>query len=121
MREKGLILWETDTCQPAHLRRRAEHGFGELNGGLRGGTQGAEPGSGVERFWGPLGASGFVSAIRDLGSPPSQEPLKPQKSFQGTRGGSSRASERCVRFQRSGKRRWGTQKPLRGPVFPDTP
>ena len=28
-----------------------------LNCGPRGGTGGAKPGSGVQRFWGPLGAS----------------------------------------------------------------
>ena len=39
--------------------------------GPRGRAQGAEPGSGVQRFWGPLGASEFdpfVSAIRGLGN-----------------------------------------------------
>ena len=30
-----------------------------LNCGPRGGTGGAKPGSGVQRFWGPLGASEF--------------------------------------------------------------
>ena len=33
--------------------------FGTFNCGLRGGTGGAKPGSGVQRFWGPLGASEF--------------------------------------------------------------
>ena len=45
-----------------------------VNGGSapRDGTQGAEPGSGVQRFWGPLGASEFDSLFRQfegLGSP----------------------------------------------------
>ena len=31
------------------------------------------------------------------------------------------ASQRCVRFQRSGERRWAIQRPLRGLVFPDAP
>ena len=41
-----------------------------LNCDPRGGTQGAEPGSGIQRFWGPLEASEIrrlVSAIRGLG------------------------------------------------------
>ena len=82
-----------------------------LNCGLRGGTGGAKPGSGVQRFWGPLGASEF-----DL-----PRLLEPRKGSQGLGGGSSGASERCVRFQRSGERRWAIQRPQRGPVFPDAP
>ena len=31
----------------------------KINCGTRGGTGGAKPGSGVQRFWGPLGASEF--------------------------------------------------------------
>ena len=71
-----------------------------------GGTQGAEPGwlRGPEVL-GPLrglGSRHLVSAIRGLG-----------KRLQGPRRGVS------VRFQWSGKTRWATQRPLRGPVFPE--
>ena len=38
-----------------------------------------------------------------------------------SRGSFSGASERGVRFPWSGKTRWATQRPLRGPVFPDAP
>ena len=48
-------------------------------------------------------------------------PLEPRKGSQGLGEGSSEASERCVRFQRSAKTRWATQRPLRGPIFPDAP
>ena len=52
----------------------------------------------------------------------SQTPLgAPQKALRASGGRCSGASERCVRFQRSGERRWATQRPLRGPVFPDAP
>ena len=92
-----------------------------INCGPRGGPQGAEPGSGVQRFWGPLGASEFDPSFPQFGvsETPFQGPLEPWKASQKPRGGSSGASERGVRFQRSGKTRWATQRPLRGPVFPD--
>ena len=44
----------TSTHSPAAMVLRVN-----FNCGPRGGTQGAEPGSGVQRFWGPLGASEF--------------------------------------------------------------
>ena len=46
-------------------------------------------------------------------------PLEPRKGSQVHGRGSSGASERCVRFQRSVERRWAIWRPLRGPVFPD--
>ena len=88
-----------------HFQEVSEHGlvYGWFNCGPRGGTQGVEPDSRVQRFWGPfrgLGIQPLVSAIRSLGNP---------------------LPERCVRFQRSGEKRWATERPLRGPVFPDAP
>ena len=68
-----------------------------------------------------LGIRPLVSVIRGLGKPLARGPLEPRKGSQGLGGGSSEASERGVRFQRSGKTRWATQRPLRGPVFPDAP
>ena len=84
-----------------------------VNCGPRGGTQGAEPGSEVQRFWGPLGASEFDPSFQQFGvsETPFQGPLRAPESL----------SERGVRFQRSGKTRWATWRPLRGPVFPDAP
>ena len=41
---------------------------GAVNCGPRGGTGGAKPGSGVQRFWG-LGIRPLVSVIRGLGNP----------------------------------------------------
>ena len=67
-----------------------------------------------------LGIRPFVSVIRGLGNPFPEAP-EPRKGTQGLGGGSSGASERCVRFQRSGERRWAIQRPLWGPVFPDAP
>ena len=48
-----------------------------------------------------------------------QGPLRAPERLSGAQGSNSGASERCVRFQRSGTRRWASQRPLRGPVFPD--
>ena len=66
--------------------------FRYINCGPRGGTGGAKPGSGVQRFWGPLGASDFDPSFQQFGV--SETPSR-------------------------GERRWATQRPLRGPVFPD--
>ena len=70
-----------------------------------------------------LGIRPLVSVIRGLGNPfPEAPPRAPGKALRASgEGGSSGASERCVRFQRSGEKRWATQRPLRGPVFPDAP
>ena len=69
-----------------------------------------------------LGIRPLVSVIRGLGDPFPEAPNEEvQKSSQGLKGGSSEASERGVRFQRIRKTRWATQRPLRGPVFPDAP
>ena len=94
-----------------------------LNYGPRGGTGGAKPGSGFRGFGAPQGARNSTPRFSNSGSRthPSQGPLEPWKGSQGLGGGSSEASERCVRFQRSGTTRWATQRPLRGPIFPDAP
>ena len=75
---------------------------------------------GSRGFGAPLGASEFEPSFQQFGSrkPPFRGPLEPQKGSQGPRGGSSETSEKGVRFQRSGRTRWATQRPLRGPVFP---
>ena len=80
-----------------HLQIRLEMLF---NCGLRGGTGGAKPGSGVQRFSGPLGPRNSTPRFSDSGSrkPLPRGPLKPWKGSQGLGGGSSGASERCVRF-----------------------
>ena len=58
-----------------------------------------------------LGIRPLVSAIRGLGNPlpgplraPERLPEAPERRFRG-----------------SGKTRWATQRPLRGPIFPDAP
>ena len=50
----------------------------KFNCGPRGGTQGAEPGSGLQRFWDLLGASEFDPSFQQLGvsETPSQGPLR---------------------------------------------
>ena len=77
-----------------------------------------KPGSGVQRFWAPLGASEFDPSFQQVGvsETPSQRPLRAPERLSGPW-----ASERCVRSQRSGERRWAIQRPLRGPVFPGCP
>ena len=113
----------SDCAAQAGERELREIKLARINCGPRGGTGGAKPGSGVQRFWGPLGASEFDPPFQRHGVPetPPQRPLRAPKGSQGLGGGSSEASERGVRFQRSGKTRWATQRPLRGPVFPDAP
>ena len=61
-----------------------------------------------------LGIRPLVSVIRGLGNP-FQRPLRAPERLSEPRGGSSEASERGVRFQRSGKTRWATQRPLEAP------
>ena len=56
-----------------------------------------------------LGIPPLVSVIRGLGNPFRRGPFEPRKGSQGLGGGSSGASERCVRFQRSGERRWAIE------------
>ena len=87
-----------------------------INCGPRGETEGAKPGSGVQRFWGPLGPRNSTPRFSHSGSrkPLPRGPLEARKGSQGLGGGSSGASERCVRFQRSRERRWAIQRPLRG-------
>ena len=69
---------------------------------------------------GSLGASEFDPSFQQLGvlETPSQGPLEPRKGSQRPRRGSSGASERRVRFQRSGKTRWATQEAPKRSRFP---
>ena len=75
----------------------------------RGGTQGAKPGSGVQRFWGPLGASKSTPRFNKSGSrkQPPRGPLEPRKGSRGL--SSSGSAKRCV-FKGAGKE----GGPLRG-------
>ena len=59
-----------------------------LNCGPRGGTGGVKPGSGVQRFWGPLGASEFDPSFQYFGvsETPSQRPLRAPERLSGPRG-----------------------------------
>ena len=81
-----------------------------LNCGPRGGTGGVKPGSGVQRFWGPLGASEFDPSFQQFGvsETPSQRPLRAPERLSGPR-------ERLFRglgvFNGAGKQ----GGPLRGP------
>ena len=79
---------------------------------------------GPEEIWGPSEASEFDPSFQQFvvsEPPPPRGTLEPRKGSQRPRRGSSGASERCVRSQQSGKTRWATQRPLRGPIFPDAP
>ena len=88
----------------------------------RDGTEGAEPGSGVQRFLGPLRGIRPTPRFSKSGSrtPPLRGPLEAQKGSQRPQGGSSGALERGVRFRRSGKRKWASQRPKRS-RFPGCP
>ena len=55
-------------------------------GGPRGGTQGAKPGSGVQRFWGPLGASEFDPSFQQIGVSETPFPGAPQSPGKAPRG-----------------------------------
>ena len=79
--------------------------------------------TGPEVVWGPEEASEFDPSFQQFGvsETPSQGPLRAPERLSEARRGSSGASERCVRFRRSGKTRWASQRPLRGPIFPDAP
>ena len=85
--------------------------------------EGRNPAQGSRGFGAPGGPRNLTPRFTNSGTgkPLPRGPLEPRKGSQGLGGGSSGASERCVRFQRSGERRWATQRPLRGPVFPDAP
>ena len=88
-----------------------------LNCGPRGGTGGAKPGSGVQRFWGPLGASEFDPSFQWFGNfgvseRPSQRPLRAPERRSGPRGRLFRGLREVCSFA-SGKTRWATQRPLR--------
>ena len=85
--------------------------------------EGRNPAQGSRGFGAPERPRNSTPRFSNSGSrkPLPRGPLEPQKGSQGLGGGSSEASERGVRFQRSGKTRWATQRPLRGPVFPDGP
>ena len=69
---------------------------------------------GGTRLRGPevLGPRNSTPRFSNSGSrkPPRRGPLRAPERL-------SEASERCVRFQRSGETRWATQRPIRGPVF----
>ena len=86
--------------------------------------KGRNPAQGSRGFGAPYGPRNSTPRFSNLGSrkPLPRGPLEPRKGSQRPRRGSSGASARGVRFQRSGgKTRWATQRPLRGPVFPDAP
>ena len=85
--------------------------------------EGRNPAQGSRGFRAPRGPRKSTPRFRNSGSrkPLPRGPLEPRKGSQGLGRGSSGASERCVRFQKSGERRWAVQRPLRGPVFPDAP
>ena len=94
-----------------------------LNCGPRGGTGGAKPSSGVQRFWGPLGASEFDPRFSNSGSrrPLPRGPLEPRKGSQGLGGGSSQASERGVALSTEREKKVGHSEASKRPRFPDAP
>ena len=85
----------------------------------RGGTRLRDP-----EILGPLvglGIRPLVSAIRGLGNPLLGAPWSPGKALRGPGAALKGASERGVRFQRSGKTSWGHSEASKRPRFPGCP
>ena len=95
----------------------------EVNCGPRGSTRRAKPAQRSRGFGTPWGPRNSTSHFSNSGSrtPPLRGPLEACRRLQWPRGGSGRASERCVRREQSGKTRWASQRSLRGAGFRGCP
>ena len=85
-------------------------------------AEGRNPKDGTRlRFWGPSRNSTPRFSNSGSWKPPPRGRSEAWQGSQRAWRGSSGASERRVHFQRSEKRRWATQRPLRGPIFSQMP
>ena len=101
--------------------------FNKVNCGPRGGTGGAKPGSGVKRFWGPLGASEIDLSLQPFGvsETPSQGPLGAAERLSGLRGDALGSQGRLFRglgevcpFSKEQGKKVGHSEAPKRPRFP---
>ena len=89
-----------------------------VNCGPRGGTGGAKPGSGVQRFWGPLGASEFDPRFSNSGS---QRPLGAPERLSGPRARHFRGLGEGCPFSTERENKVGHSEASKRPRFPGCP
>ena len=91
--------------------------------GPRGGTGGAKPGSGVQRFWGPLGASEFDPSFQQFGvsETPSQRPLRAPERLSGPRGRLFRGLGEVCSFSTERENKVGHSEAPKRSHFPGCP
>ena len=97
-----------------HSQRKRHFGF-FFSIAARGAEQdGAKPGSGVQRFWGPLGASEFDPSFQQFGvsETPSQRPLRAFGKALGALGEALQGPRRGVSVFKGAGKEGG---PFRGP------
>ena len=97
---------------------------GLLSTAARGAEQeGAKPGSGVQRFWGPLGASEFDPSFQKFGvsGTPSQRPLRAQERLSGPRGRLFRGLGEGCPFSTERENKVGHSEASKRPRFPGCP
>ena len=89
----------------------------------RGGTQGAKPGSGVQRFWGPLGASEFDPSFQQFGvsETPSQGSLRAPERLSGPRGRFFRGLGEVCSFSTEWENKEGHSEAPKRSHFPGCP
>ena len=95
----------------------------QIKCGPRGGTGGAKPGSGVQRFWGPLGASEFDPSFQKFGvsETPSQRPLRAPERLSGPRGRLFRGLGEGCPFSTERENKVGHSEASKRPRFPGCP
>ena len=93
------------------------------NCGPRGGTQEAKPGSGVQRFWGPLGASEFDPSFRQFGvsETASQGPLRAPERLSGAPGRLFRGLGEGYPFSTEREKKVGHSEASKRSRFPGCP
>ena len=94
-----------------------------FNCGPRGGTGGAKPGSGVQRFWGPLGASEFDPSFQQFGvsETPFQRPLRAPERLSGPRGRLFRGLGEVCPFSTERENKVGHSEAPKRSHFPGCP
>ena len=94
-----------------------------VNCSPRGGTGGAKPGSGVQRFWGHLRASEFDPSFQRFGvsETPSQRPLRAPERLSGPRGRLFRGLGEGCPFSTERENKVGHSEASKRPRFPGCP
>ena len=98
-------------------------GVKKINCGPRGGTGGAKPSSGVQRFWGPSRASEFDPSFQKFGvsETPSQRPLGAPERLWGPRGRLFRGLGEGCPFSTERENKVGHSEASKRPRFPGCP